>query len=442
MDYRTKLIYRSNFWYNDGLRRANIRDLSGAIISLKRSVKYHKENITARNLLGLIYFGQGEIGSALVQWIISKNLKTHENIASYYIKMVEETPSEFDSMAQALQKFNQCLVYCRQNGEDLAVIQLKKVVASHPTYLKALQLLSLLYLETEQYAKARQILRKAHKIDNTNPITLIQMHELNHMRKKRPASIKKEPQEQTVTYNLGNETIIQPASSIQKEKGGVFTVMNIVIGVVMGAAVIWFLIVPAISQSKAFQANREIVAYSDEIAARNAEISALKKELDGLRSASDETQNAQQTAVSTQSSYELLIQVKGQYDSKSVSNANMVENLLKVNLESLGEQGKKQFNDLTSAIYPSVLNKSYPDAVASYEAANYSRSIELFSYVISMDSGYDSGKALLYLANSYASSGDSEKAATYYNQIIQTFPDTDIASRAASGLEGTVPNIE
>ena len=32
MDYSTKLVYQSNYWYNDGLKRANIRDLSGAIV--------------------------------------------------------------------------------------------------------------------------------------------------------------------------------------------------------------------------------------------------------------------------------------------------------------------------------------------------------------------------------------------------------------------------
>ncbi|MFR5555529.1 MAG: hypothetical protein ACLTKE_00590 [Coprococcus sp.] len=50
------------------LRRANIRDLSGAIISLKKSLQFNRDNIAAaRNLLGLMYFGQGEVGEALVE---------------------------------------------------------------------------------------------------------------------------------------------------------------------------------------------------------------------------------------------------------------------------------------------------------------------------------------------------------------------------------------
>ena len=146
MEYAKKLVYLSNQWYNDGLKKANIRDLSGAVISLKKSLQYNRDNIAARNLLGLVYYGRGEVAEALVEWIISKNIKTHGNIANYYIKKVQESTSELDAIDQAVKKYNQCLVYCQQNGEDLAAIQLKKVISAHPTFLKAYQLLALLYL--------------------------------------------------------------------------------------------------------------------------------------------------------------------------------------------------------------------------------------------------------------------------------------------------------
>ena len=31
MDYTVKLAYQSNYWYNDGLAKAQVRDMSGAI---------------------------------------------------------------------------------------------------------------------------------------------------------------------------------------------------------------------------------------------------------------------------------------------------------------------------------------------------------------------------------------------------------------------------
>ena len=213
MDYKQKLEYQSNYWYNDGLKKAQIRDLSGAIVSLKRSLQFNRENITARNLLGLVYYGRGEVAEALVEWIISKNFRASENIASYYISKVQDNPSELEKVNQAVHKYNQCLGYCRQNGEDLAIIQLKKVVVAHPSFLKAYQLLALLYMHSGQYSKARQSLKTALKLDVTNDITLRYMHELNRQRNRQVAHIKEEKhgRQSVVTYNLGNETIIQPA---------------------------------------------------------------------------------------------------------------------------------------------------------------------------------------------------------------------------------------
>ena len=86
MDYATKLVYQSNYWYNDGLKKANIRDLSGAIVSLRRSLQYNRANIAARNLLGLVYYGRGDVAEALVGMDLKQNFKSHENIANYYIQ--------------------------------------------------------------------------------------------------------------------------------------------------------------------------------------------------------------------------------------------------------------------------------------------------------------------------------------------------------------------
>ena len=74
MDYTKKIMYQSNSWYNDGLRKAQVRDMSGAIVSLQQSLQYNRENIAARNLLGLVYYGIGEVSEALVEWTTSKNL--------------------------------------------------------------------------------------------------------------------------------------------------------------------------------------------------------------------------------------------------------------------------------------------------------------------------------------------------------------------------------
>ncbi len=353
MDYTMKLVYQSNYWYNDGLKKANIRDLSGAIKSLRKSLQYNQANIAARNLLGLVYYGRGDVIEGLVEWILSKNFQSHDNIANYYISKVQEVPGELEAIDQAVKKFNQSLEYARQNGEDLAIIQLKKVVSAHPAYVKAYQLLALLYIQTEQYGNARSMLRTAHKLDTTDEITLKYMHELNQIRKSRTVRIKEKEkgkeEQQTVTYSIGNETIIQPVASGFKENTGLHTIINILIGLVVGVAVMWFLIMPAVNSSRQRDTNEQTAQFSDQIATQEAQISALQKELEEYRSTSEASQDAQATAESTQESYEAVINVYQHFNANDMSDNAMLEEMLKINADSLGtlgETGTKRYGTL------------------------------------------------------------------------------------------------
>ena len=83
-------------------------------------------NIEARNLLGLVYFEMGETVDALSEWVISKNLQPEKNIADAYIEAVQNGPSQLENLNQAIKKYNQALVYCRQGSLDLALIQLRQ----------------------------------------------------------------------------------------------------------------------------------------------------------------------------------------------------------------------------------------------------------------------------------------------------------------------------
>ena len=58
-----RIVRISNLLYNRGLEKASVRDLSGAQTLLRQSVRFNKENIDARNLLGLCYFETGEVSS-------------------------------------------------------------------------------------------------------------------------------------------------------------------------------------------------------------------------------------------------------------------------------------------------------------------------------------------------------------------------------------------
>ncbi|WP_289301144.1 tetratricopeptide repeat protein, partial [Sporofaciens musculi] len=437
MDYTTKLSYQSMYWYNDGLKKAKIRDLSGAIASLRKSLQYNRGNIASRNLLGLVYYGRGDVVEALVEWILSKNFQSHDNIANYYIQKMRETAGELEAINQAAKRYNQSLDYCRQNGEDLAIIQLKKAVTVHPSYVKAHQLLALIYMHTEQYTFARQSIRTAYKLDTTDEFSLRCMHELNQIRRARNVKIKEKEKKDrhTVTYNLGNETIIQPVSNSIKDNAGLHTVLNIALGLVVGVAVMWFLIMPAINASRQERNNRQTVEFSDQIATQTAQISALKKELEEYRSTSEETENVQATASSTQESYEIVLNMAAHFRAEDMGDSAMVEELLKVNPDSLGTVGRESYDEIAGELFPRVCANLYSTSQENFEVANYTAAITNLEQVMKMDEGYKEGAALLLLAQSYEKSGDQNQANLKYQKLTESYPDTEAAQTAKEALD-------
>ena len=66
-------------------------------------------------------------------------------------------------------------------------------------------------------------------------------------RKKKYAKEKVDRLRGTVTYMNGNEMIIQPTTF--RDSSAVATFINIFLGIILGAAVVWFLAVPATRQS-------------------------------------------------------------------------------------------------------------------------------------------------------------------------------------------------
>ena len=80
-----KIYEKSNIYFSKGYYEAKARNLQTASVYLEKAIYYNKYNIEARNLLGLVYYEIGKIGSALKEWIISSSLKREDNLARDYL---------------------------------------------------------------------------------------------------------------------------------------------------------------------------------------------------------------------------------------------------------------------------------------------------------------------------------------------------------------------
>ncbi len=425
-----KIIMASNAYYNEALEKAGVRDLSGAIDNLKISLKFYKLNINARNLLGLLYFEMGEVVEALTEWVISKNYKPKDNDASRYLDEIQTNRSRLDAINQTIKKYNQALVYCRQDSRDLAIIQLRKVLSMNPNFVRAYQLLALLHIQDRKFEPARKALRSAEKIDANNTVTRRYLMEVNAELGNSTQAKKKKADEQ-ISYRSGNETIIQPR--YLKDTSAIGTIVNMVIGIAIGAAITGFLIVPGVRRQMLNQAKDEVIEANNTISSKNQTISALEAQIDELTSQMDAAKGEEENTVSRISSYEQLIVAFSAYVGEDIAAAG--DALANVNLEYLNDESKNVYNAINAQVNADYIKTLYETGYAAYSAQNFAEAATNLQKVVDMDENYEDGYAIYYLAQSYRKSDNLESAKIYYQKIIELYPGTERARTAQNYVD-------
>lgn len=426
----TKILHTSNAWYNEALSRAKVRDLSGAAECLRKSLRYNKQNINARNLLGLVYFEMGETVSALREWVISKNFQSENNIAGEYLDEIQKNRARLESINQTIKKYNQALLYCQQDSKDLAVIQLKKVLSLNPKMVKGHQLLALLYLEEGNLEQAAKALKNAEKIDANNLTTLRYKNEIQE-RTKAAGGAGKKKEEDLVSYRSGNETIIRPTTSFKETSTG-STILNIAIGLVLGVLITCFLVVPGVKQSAKSNAKDEVLKANDSLSSKNQEVKSLESKVKDLESQLDEQKNSADSADSRVASFEQLLEAYIAFEDGDVTTAG--DALANVNPDHLDETTKAIYDEINESVNSEYLDSLYQEAYKNYNNGNYAQAIPDFEKIVQMDESYRDGNAIYYLAQSYRKNNDEENAKTYYQKVVDLYPNTERASTAQKYL--------
>lgn len=426
-----RIMSVSNMYYNFGLEKAGVRDLTGAITSLRQSLKFNKNNIDARNLLGLVYFETGEVVAALSEWVISKNLRPEKNIADDYIEKLQSNSGRLDSINQTIKKYNQALVYCQQDSRDLAVIQLKKVLSLNPRFIRAHQLLALLYMSSEQWERAERELRKCMDIDRNNTQTLRYLKEVELMLVP-DETVKqsgKRKKDETVRYISDNEMIIQPVNVKEPKSGGVSTLINLGIGLVIGLAVTYFLLVPAAQSNTRVQMQDEIRKVSNESDARAVRIQELESEGEKLKGQIEELENRVESFVGAGGvidGYDSLLTVAADYlkNQDNMAAAADLENIAQtISPEDTSEEFRNLYQTLRQVIGPELAVTYYDEASEYFRQQEYPAAIESFERAVYYDETHVD--ALYFLARAYHANGNLEEAAETYQKVLELFPDSN-----------------
>lgn len=425
-----RILHLSNSYYNAGLYKARVRDMTGAADCLRQSLKLNKKNIDARNLLGLIYYETGETVQALAQWVISTNYQPKKNIANSYLNEVQTNNTKLDLVDQTIKKFNQALLYCQQGSEDLAIIQLKKVLSMSPKLVKGHQLMALLYMKGEEYGKAKKALRRAQLLDTNNTRTLNYMKEIISIEKNRPGGGKK--RSDNLTYQSGNELIIQPTDSY-REHSAFYTVINIFIGLAVGVALMWFLVIPARTQNIRSELNKTTVDMGDQISAKTAQVEQLQKQLDEVQQQLDEAQQSAEDQNSGVDMYDKLLDAQSLSEEGKNVEARAV--LSEINATVLSDKGKALYNSISATVDTEAFKELYTSGQSSYDSGDYAAAVDSLKQIIDVDDTYDNGGALYLYARALHRSGDTDTAAQMYQKVIDNYGGTKNATDSQRYLE-------
>ena len=431
-----KIMYASNRFYNEALEKAQVRDLSGAIHCLRECLKLNKNHIEARNLLGLVYFERGEVVAALSEWVISKNIKSEKNIADDYINMIQNNPGRLETFNQTIKKYNQALAYCQQDSLDLAVIQHKKVLSMNPRLLQAHQLLALLYINSQEWERAKKELEKCLKIDTNNTTTLRYMKEVQAMMPSEEERGKKK--KEAIVYQSGNDTVIQPIG--KKDNAGVRTLLNIMLGVVIGVGVAWFLLLPAKVQNEQIKAQAEKNAISEQLDAKAVEVAEMTKQIESLMQEKsnlnvslNEAQGVNAAVIASND----LMEASVMYLNKTGDEMQIAAIMEEITDEYLEKDATEEFialyQVLLGEIGAKVAQTYYTTGYEALRTEEYETAIENLTKAFKYEP--KNGEALFNLGNAYRKSGDEASAVSVYKQVVELFPDSEKAKKSQKYIE-------
>lgn len=422
------VVKASNAYYNVGLAKAQVRDLSGAVAALRTGIRINKKNIKARNLLGLVYYEMGEVAKAISEWVISLNIRADNNIADSYIRKVKANQNKLEVFNQAAKKYNFSLRKLQEDGEDVALIQLKKVVSMNPKFIKAHLLLALVYMRNGEEDRAAKYLKKVLKIDKNNTLALRYLDEINK------TGIAKDDAEPETYYKnkkigpLTGHDVILPRSSYKEPASGVLTVIYILLGVVIGVALVWFLVVPSKVQNVKQENNSIVKEYTEQLAKYSVDITILEGQIDKLTaqlSTAEDELEGYEGEDGEIALYNKLIEAANAYVNNDFESAAVM--LATIDITQLPTDNAKNLHTTMSDNSNGGADAFYLAGVEAYDAGVYSDAIV---YLLkSYENDGNRVETAYYLAMSYIMIKDKVNMDKYVHIMNTKFKNTDYAKQ-------------
>ncbi|MBO7631526.1 MAG: tetratricopeptide repeat protein [Lachnospiraceae bacterium] len=433
----------SCYYYNQGLAKAKIRDLSGAVDMLNRALKVSKKNVDARNLLGLIYFEMGEVALAIEEWIISKSYLEENNPATRYLQLLQQNAAKVENYNVAIRKYNAALELVLQGGDDLALIQLKKAVQMNPRFVRAWQLLALIYMKIGDNDRARRCLKRTLSIDIANTTSIGYLKEIRKIKRmgRQLQVTVTEPEVSPDAEEMKGEVkgSLVPSFRYEEDKPDYRSFICLCVGLFVGIMFVFFLVIPSVKTGMREEFKEKQRQFGEQQSGYLAELDSLEKTNESLQSrlemqelelesVKDELENAADKAggVNVFRMVDYYLKLKKSGDTSRLNLFILQTRLRAISQQEMSNSYAKSLVQRVENDYPDVYNVTmtsaelYEEGTNLYTKQNYADALEFF--ICAYEKSPDNEKNLYFLGRCYQLTGDTVHARQYYNEYKERFP--------------------
>lgn len=425
-DVRTfkKILAASWRYYDEGLKKAQTRDLTGAIVDLKNSLLLYKGNTKARNLLGLVYYEMGDMAQALIEWVISDNLNPNDDQASKLLSKIQSDQVELERGTLMIRKYNQALRYAQGGSEDLAILQLNKVLSVSPRMVSANLLMALLQMHAGQNERAEKYIRNVLKVDRCNAMALHYKELLRSKDARKTAAKEKDfvSKEAEIRRQLSGNDVIIP--TYKESHFGFHTILEVAAGLILGAALVAYLIMPSRISSLKSDFDKTLISYNERLSAKEAVIAAGEDEIqilsDRITKLESQVQNADAQMAMVIGEYDKLLQAQ---DALRVNEYLQSARIyLTIDGDVVTDEVFRQiYGQLQQEFDDNGYELLFPAGMDLYNRRKWESATEYFKVCTTLDG--ESIEAKYYLAVCYIRRDVNETARPLLEEIINTDPD-------------------
>ena len=419
-----KILAASWYYYDEGLKKAQSRDLSGAIVDLKNSLLLYKGNTEARNLLGLVYYEMGDMAQALIEWVISDNLNPGDDRAADLLSKIQSDQVELERGSLMIRKYNQALRHAVGGSEDLAILQLNKVLSVNPRMVKAGLLMALLQMHAGQNDRAEKYVRAVLKVDRCNAQALHYQELLKSKDVRKNAAKTKDPvsKEAEIRRQLSGTDVIVP--TYKEGRFGFHTILEVVAGLVLGGALVAYLIMPSRISSLKSDFDQTLISYNERLSAKEAIIAAEEDQIEELSARISkleaQVQNADAQMASVTGEYDKLLQAQEAYAQNEYLQAASLYLTIDSSLVT-DETFREIYGTLQAEFEKNGYDVLFPAGMDLYNRRKYEQATEYMKVCLALKS--DSSEPKYWLAVCYIRQDADEAARPYLEEIISMDPE-------------------